>query len=110
MSCRCRDINRAEGDINKLYEAIEKISGAIGSYRTVIEYHNDFLRKQREAYYLEDQEFQEIENVVKQRDRDIEEELERCRRRLRNEIEALNRDISSMEREDENYHSDDDDD
>ena len=110
MSCRCRDISRAEGDIEKLYDAIEKISRAAGSYRAVIEYHSDFLRKQKESYYLEDEEFQEIENVVKQRDSRIEEELEGYQRRLRNEIEALHRDISSMEREDDNYHSDDDDD
>ena len=109
MSCRCRDISKANRDIDKLYKVSADISDAIRSYRTMIEYHNDFLKKQTESFYLEDHEFSEIKIMVMQRDEDIEGKLEGYHSKLRNEIEALHREISSMEREDDDHHSDDDD-
>ena len=80
-----------------IYIYHEDISDAIRPYRAMIEYHNDFLKKQMESFYLGDQEFGEIKNIVMQRDEDIEGKLEGYRSKLRNEIKDLHREISSQE-------------
>jgi|GEM_PF-3207770 len=96
--CYCSDFGNVifwKPEVIYIYH--EDISDAIRPYRAMIEYHNDFLKKQMESFYLGDQEFGEIKNIVMQRDEDIEGKLEGYRSKLRNEIKDLHREISSQE-------------
>lgn len=109
MGCRCNDIVTAGKDLNKLYDARTDVSTALKSYREVMESHDSFFKKQRMAFYLEEDEYTDIESLIMQQDSEIEEELENYHIKLQGEIDALNDKISRMESEDDSYHDDDDD-
>ena len=109
MSCRCKDISKAEADKGKIHEAMSDLSDTITYYREVMGEHDRLFLKQRNAFYLEEDEFHTIEGKVKRRDEEVVNRLEAYRNYLSGELDRLARAVNSMQSEDDDYHDDDDD-
>lgn len=110
MACRCDDIAAAEHDREVLCDMLDRICDMESYYNEIRNMYGDIINTMGMAIFLLEEEYdsakQRIEKTVTMQEDNIRE----YKNYINNNISDLDDEISSMEREDERYHEDEDDD
>lgn len=108
MSCRCDDIDRAEGDMNVMRDCEDRVSDVKGYYDELKEYYSDLISKFKVSIYSSDYKLTNSEKRILGNKTDRENDILNYRQYISDNISSLDSSLGRMEREDERYHSDDD--
>lgn len=110
MACRCGDIPNAEHDREVLLDMLDRICDMESYYNEIRNMYGDIINTMGMAIFLLEEEYdsakQRIEKTVTMQEDNIRE----YKNYINNNISDLEDKISDMEREDERYHEDEDDD
>lgn len=109
MACRCYDIGRAEREVRRMEDARDDICDILREFDLIEQDYMLMLSKERLSYHLEEVDFNCIDQVIDSENTSIKDRLLRYKETINNGIVKLYNKIRNMEREDERYHSEDED-
>lgn len=108
MSCRCDDIDRAEGDMNVMRDCEDRVLDVKGYYDELEEYYSDMVSGFKASIYSSEDKLTNAESRILSNKTDRGNDISSYRQYISDNISSLDSSLGRMEREDERYHSDDD--
>lgn len=109
MPCLCDSINTAKKDMEHFEDILSDIRYLISEVDSLSESYIRMFSQKREAYHLKTEDFDSMEKTVKDENSDVKVDLEEYKSFIENQMDKLDRKITSMEFKDDDYHNGDED-
>lgn len=103
-SCRCTDIEQCKKNIEKLELAAEEIDHLATPYVDIADKLDDLVSTALQAY--DSNNFDSFSNAAKGLKYDMRDAMDSCQAAIGDAIDKLQLDLANMEKEDEEYHQD----
>lgn len=110
MGCRCSDIDDCQHDIQLLQNILGDMGRISYLYGSQLDRQGEIQRTEAQAYELSDGCREAVHKKLQKAGEEGERSIQQFNSYLSDKIDSLERELVRMEREDERYHEDEDDD